>query len=271
MDNFKDKVAVVTGAGNGIGRALALELASRGCHVAVSDINLAAAQETADGCRALGVRSTGYGLDVSDRAAFEAHAEQVKQDFGGANLLFNNAGVALMAKIVDMRWEDFEWLMGINFWGVAYGTRAFLPLLIASGNGYVVNVSSVLGLIAMPKQSAYSSAKFAVRGYTDALRMEMRMSRKPVRVSCVLPGGIRTNIARAARFGEKDRDRDLDKDFAKITFNSPERAAKVILSGVQRNKAHILVGFDARLYDLMPRLFGSGYQAVVRALARPGY
>jgi len=266
MKDLNNKVAVITGAGSGIGRALGLELARAGCRLALSDINEAAAQGTAAACVALGAEARGYGLDVASRAAVYAHAEAVQRDFGGASLVVNNAGVALDARIRETEWADFEWLMGINFWGVAYGTQAFLPQLIASGDGHVVNVSSVFGLIAAPGQGAYNAAKFAVRGYTEALRLDMKMERLPVEVSCVHPGGIRTNIARAARKGESAKDRDLAAEFDKLARTTPEKAAEVILRGIRRNQARILIGVDAALIEGFSRLLGMGYQPLVRRL-----
>jgi len=274
MKTFDDKLAVITGAGSGIGRALALELARARCRLALSDINPAAVEDTAAQCRQLGAKALAYPLNVADRAAFEAHAGAVLQDFGTpANLIFNNAGVALVSKVMDMAWNDFEWLMGINFWGVTYGTRVFLPQLIASGDGHVVNVSSVFGLVGVPKQSAYNASKFAVRGYTEALRMEMQLDRHPVQVSCVHPGGIKTNIVRAARASDADRPRHsgMAADFDKLAMTTPERAAQIILRGVRRNRARILVGPDAGLFEFFSRLLGICYQPLIRALTRKHY
>ena len=171
MKDLNNRVAVVTGAGSGIGRALAQALAAKGCRLALSDVNETGLAETAAACNETEVRT--YLLDVADRDAVYAHADQVASDFGAVNLIINNAGVALSASVREMTDEDFKWVMDIDFWGVAHGTRAFLPYLIASGDGHVVNISSVFGLIGVPKQSAYNAAKFAVRGFTEALRQEM--------------------------------------------------------------------------------------------------
>lgn len=268
MKNLQQKVAVITGAGSGIGRALAQELACAGSRLALSDINEQGLEQTVALCRSMGAEVRGYTLDVADRDAVYAHAAEVLRDFGGVNLVVNNAGVALSAKIEELAWSDFEWLMGINFWGVTHGTQAFLPHLIASGDGHVVNISSVFGLVGIPKQGAYNAAKFAVRGYTEALRLEMRMQNHPVQVSCVHPGGIRTNIARAARKGESDRDRDLGRDFDKLAMTTPERAAQIIFRGILRDRGRILVGPDAGLFELLQRLLGIHYQPLVRRLMR---
>ncbi|MEC8896759.1 MAG: SDR family NAD(P)-dependent oxidoreductase, partial [Pseudomonadota bacterium] len=197
MKDLNNKVAVVTGAGSGIGRSLAKSLAARGCRLALSDVNEAGLAETAASLGGAEVKT--YRLDVSDRDAIYAHAAQVRKEFGQVNLIINNAGVALSATVREMTDADFKWVMDIDFWGVAHGTRAFLPYLIESGDGHVVNISSVFGLIGVPKQSAYNAAKFAVRGFTESLRQEMKLENQPVQVSCVHPGGIRTNIANAAR------------------------------------------------------------------------
>ena len=181
MKDFKGHVAAITGAGSGIGRALANELARRGAHLALSDIDDAGLAETVSQCEGFGVKITSQHIDVADRAAVYAWADEVVADHGEINLVVNNAGVALGATIESMSYEDFEWLMNINFWGVVYGTKAFLPYLKASGEGHIVNLSSVFGLISVPSQSAYNAAKFAVRGFTDTLRMELEIEGRPSR------------------------------------------------------------------------------------------
>lgn len=269
---YAGATAVVTGAASGIGRALALELAKRGANLAISDIQDSSLSETASLAQSAGagVKVSTYHLDVADRAAVLAHADAVVSEFGRVDLVFNNAGVAVAATVEETSWENFEWLMGINFWGVVHGTKAFLPHLVQSGDGTLVNISSVFGFIGVPSQSAYNSAKFAVRGFTEALRQEMIMEGKPVTVCCVHPGGIRTNIARSARVAETgDVDREsMAKDFDRIARTSPERAARTILRGVDRRKARILVGPDAYLIDGMARLMGAHYEDVVARLAK---
>jgi NAD(P)-dependent dehydrogenase (short-subunit alcohol dehydrogenase family) len=260
MKNFTDRVAVITGAGSGIGRALALDLAGRGARLALSDVDEVAVADTAARCEKLGVQARGYQLDVSDRAAMTAHADQVVAEFGRVNLVVNNAGVALMATVEDMSYEDFDWIVGINFWGVVHGTKAFLPHLIASGDGHLVNISSVFGFVGVPTQSAYNATKFAVRGFTEALRQEMLLEKRRVGVSCVHPGGIRTNIARDARAPENSTPQQRANDFSRIARTTPEQAAKTILRGVERKRARILIGPDAYVFDAAPRLLGSGYQ-----------
>ncbi len=181
MKNLRDKVVVITGAGSGIGRALALDLAGRGAQLALSDVDeagLAGSVELARAAGALAVR--GDRLDVADRAAFEAYAATVVEHFGRVNVVINNAGVALAGNLVDLEYDDIDWILGVNFWGVVHGTKAFLPHLIASGDGHVVNISSLFGLISMPGQSMYNAAKYAVRGMTEAVREEMLVAGHPV-------------------------------------------------------------------------------------------
>src|SRR4029079_17978802 len=196
MKSFEGRVAAITGAGSGIGRALAQELARRGAHLALCDIDEVGLAETVALCEGSGVKVTSQRVDVANRDAMYAWADQVVAHHGKVNLIFNNAGVALGATIEAMSFDDFEWLMGINFWGVVHGTKAFLPHLKAAGEGHIVNLSSVFGLISVPTQSAYNAAKFGVRGFTDALRIELDIERCGVSATTVHPGGVKTNIAR---------------------------------------------------------------------------
>ena len=195
MRSFENKVAAITGAGSGIGRALAVELGRQKCQVALSDVNEEGLLETVKQVRGLGVQVTSQIVDVANREAVHAWADQVVDEHGKVNLIFNNAGVALASTVEGMSYGDFEWLMGVNFWGVVYGTKAFLPHLKASGDGHIINLSSVFGLAGIPSQSAYNSAKFAVRGFTESLRQELDMMSCGVSASSVHPGGIKTGIA----------------------------------------------------------------------------
>ena len=268
MKDFQNKVAVITGAGSGIGRALARDLAAAGARLALSDVNQVGLQETADSLGLGSDRLITEAFDVADRDAFYAFAERVTGHFGAAHLVFNNAGVALGATVEEMSYEDFEWLMGINFWGVVHGTKAFLPHLKAAGEGHIVNVSSVFGLIGVPTQSAYNASKFAVRGFTEALRQELEMEGGRVSCTSVHPGGIKTNIARNARMGagvEKITG-DVDKarrDFEKMFRTTPEEASQTILKGVKGNKRRVLIGSDARAIDSMQRLMPTAYQRIM--------
>ena len=267
MKSFENKVAAITGAGSGIGRALALELGRDNCNLALSDLNEEGLGETVEQLRGVGVHVTSRRIDVADREAVHAWADQVVAEHGKANLIFNNAGVALASTVESMSYGDFEWLMDINFWGVVHGTKAFLPHLKASGDGHIVNISSVFGLAGIPSQSAYNSAKFAVRGFTESLRQELDMMSCGVSASSVHPGGIKTGIARSSRIDSSIRDlgiNDVDtrEKFEKNFITSADKAARAILHGVQRNQRRILVGPDARVYDWMVRLLPSTYQRI---------
>ena len=268
MKTFHNKVAAITGAASGIGRALALELARSKCHLALSDVNEEGLRETVDQTSGFGVRVTSQRVDVADRAEVYAWADQVVRDHRTANLIFNNAGVALGSTVEKVSYDDFEWLMGINFWGVVYGTKAFLPHLKASGDGHVVNVSSVFGLAGMPSQAAYNSAKFAVRGFTEALRQELDILGYGVSATCVYPGGIKTGIARSARIEDSVDDLGINaahvrERFEKNFITSADKAAQVILEGVLRNQRRVLIGPDARVFDWMVRLLPTTYQRLV--------
>lgn len=261
-------VAVITGAGSGIGAALALDLARRGLRLALSDRDREAVQKIAVRCSELGVDARAYQVDVADAEAVQAHAGQVVADHGAVNLVVNNAGVALTGSVAEMTVEDVRWIMDINFYGVVHGTQAFLPQLIASGNGHLVNISSVFGLFSVPGQSAYNASKFAVRGWTEALRQEMRVAGEPVVVSCVHPGGIKTNIARTARaVGGADQEA-LARLFDTVARTTPTKAAATIVAGISKDKARILVGPDAKAFELMTRVLGARYQPLVEAAAR---
>ena len=275
MKDLKGRVAAITGAGSGIGRALAIDLAKRGTHLALSDVDEVGLAETVGRCEGAGVKVTSQRLDVADRAAVFAWAETTVAEHGKVNLIFNNAGVALGATVEAQPIEDFEWLMNINFWGVVHGTQAFLPHLKASGEGHVINISSVFGLVSIPSQSAYNAAKFAVRGYTDALRMELEIEGAPVSSTTVHPGGIKTNIARNARMDDSVKSFgksavDPAKDFDKLARTTPEGAAKQILAAVTANKRRALIGPDAVLFDLVSRLPAGVVQRVVVAGAKRG-
>lgn len=270
MTHFTGKVAVVTGAASGIGRALALELARRGARLAISDVDVAGLAETEAMVAALGADVRSDTLDVSQRELVLAYADEVADHFGVVHLVFNNAGIAFTGSIEQMSFKDIDRVMDVDFWGVVSGTKAFLPHLIASGDGHVVNISSVFGLFAVPKQSAYNAAKFAVRGFTEALRQEMVNDGRPVKVTCVHPGGIKTNIARNSEQVEGlDHDR-LASSFDKLARTSPEKAADVILAGVEKGKARVLIGTDAKALDLLVRVTGSGYQRIVAAASKRG-
>jgi len=271
MNNkLNQAVVAITGAGSGIGRALALECAALGAHLAISDVNLEPLNET----KALVLSKQPNAnvlctpLDVAQPQGITDWSQQVFEHFGCVNVLINNAGVAMSASVEGTQKEDFEWLMNINFWGVVNGTRAFLPLLKQAPWGHVVNVSSLFGLLSLPNQSAYNASKYAVRGYTESLRTEMLMEKSRVQVSCVHPGGIKTNIANEARYsGQVGSNVNTEK--MKALFNdslartTAEQASNIIVTGINKNKARILVGTDAKLLDLLQRLLPSLYQKVM--------
>jgi len=264
MKNFKDKVVVITGAGSGIGRALALDFAGRGAKLALSDINEAGLAETVTAVEAKGAVVKSDRLDVADRAAFEAYAAGVLDHFGGVNVVINNAGVALAGDLVDLEWKDIDWIVGINFWGVVHGTKFFLPALIESGDAHIVNISSLFGLVSMPGQSMYNAAKYAVRGMTEALREEMLIGRTGVGVTAVHPGGIKTAIARSARTSAKEDQAATAKFFdEKLAKTTPEKAAEVIIRGIEKKQARVLVGLDAHAVHNFGKFTGSRYQDLI--------
>lgn len=262
MKNLKGAVVAITGASSGIGRATAILLASKGANVAISDVNEAALEATAAECRAKGVKVTTAKVDVASREQVYAWAERVAADHGKVNVVVNNAGVALGATVEAMKYEDFEWLMGINFWGVVYGTKAFLPHLRKAGEGHIVNISSVFGLIGVPTQSAYNAAKFAVKGFTESLREELAIDGANIGVTCVHPGGIKTNIAAAARMTETPgwSSEGDKKQFEKAFRTTPEEAAATIVRAIEKNQRRLLIGSDAYAIDLMQRVMPELYQ-----------
>ncbi|MBV9320316.1 MAG: SDR family oxidoreductase [Mycobacterium sp.] len=269
MEGFAGKVAVVTGAGSGIGQALAIELARSGAEVAISDVDTEGLARTEERLAIIGASVKADRLDVTEREAFLAYADQVNEHFGKVNQIYNNAGIAFTGDIEISQFKDIERVMDVDFWGVVNGTKAFLPHLIASGDGHVVNISSIFGLFTVPGQAAYSSAKFAVRGFTEALRLEMALAGHPVKVTTVHPGGIKTGIARNATAAEGIDANQFAKVFDKrLASTSPQQAARTILEGVRSNKARVLVGNDARTLDLMVRLSGSGYQRLILPVYR---
>ncbi|MCA9687994.1 MAG: SDR family NAD(P)-dependent oxidoreductase [Myxococcales bacterium] len=272
MRSFQDRVAVITGAGSGIGRALARNLAAQGCHLALSDINEETLGETRDMIQETGIKVTADRVDVASRDQLYAWAAEVERAHGAAHLLFNNAGVAVASSLRRVTDEDFEWLMNINFWGVVHGTRAFLPLLARQDAAHITNVSSIFGIIAVPMNGVYNAAKFAVRGFTEALRMELELDGLPIGVTCVHPGGIKTNIARSSRYNEDDstqsHDELADEFERRLARTTPERCAQIILDAVRRNAPRVLVGADARLIDRIQRLLPTGYQKLATKFAR---
>ncbi|MCG5430756.1 SDR family oxidoreductase [Mycobacterium sp. MYCO198283] len=261
MEGFAGKVAVVTGAGSGIGQALAIELARSGAKVAICDVDTEGLARTEERLRAIGAPVRSDRIDVTERERMIAYADEVREHFGKINQIYNNAGIAFTGDVEVSQFKDIERVVDVDFWGVVNGTKAFLPHLIASGDGHVVNVSSVFGLFSVPGQAAYNAAKFAVRGFTEALNQEMLLAQHPVKVTTVHPGGIKTGIARNATAAEGLDAAELAKTFdTKLASMPPSKAARIILDGVRRNKARVLVGTDAKVLDAIIRVTGPHYQ-----------
>jgi NAD(P)-dependent dehydrogenase (short-subunit alcohol dehydrogenase family) len=270
MLKLKGRTAVVTGAAGGIGRAIAISLARRGCHLALADIDDAGLEDTVDEIWGIQpevkkfehivIRVSRHHLDVSDRAAVAAFPAQVTAEHGGADVVVNNAGVALGGTFIEVAESDFDWLFGINFWGVVQMTRAFLPLLQKSDDAWLVNMSSLFGLIAPPGQTAYCASKFAVRGFSEALRHEL--AGKRIGVTVVHPGGVATSIAKNARLPGGLSEAEVERQrgyFESVLTMPPETAGEIIVRGVERRKPRILVGRDARFAALAERLMPVTY------------
>jgi NAD(P)-dependent dehydrogenase (short-subunit alcohol dehydrogenase family) len=267
-----DKVAAITGAGSGIGRATALRLAEEGVHLALSDIDAQGLRETAHLLCGLPVEVSTEVVDVADRVAVEGWAQRTVSRHGRVNIVINNAGVVVNATVDALPAEDFAWLMNINFWGVVNGTQAFLPWLKQAEEGLVVNISSVFGLIGVPTQSAYNASKFAVRGFSESLAQELDIAQSPIRCCCVHPGGIRTAIVRNSRtrsnssyFGTAG---DAAALFDRVARTSVEQAARTLVDGILRDQRRILIGADAKLIDLAQRLMPVLYQKMLTGLIR---
>lgn len=267
-NQLKNAVIAITGAGSGIGQALAEMASKEGALLALSDVDEEGLKETQNRCTPYCKDILITSVDVSNEAQVIAWANDVQAHFGKVNIIVNNAGVNLSASVEDMDQKDFEWVMDIDFWGVVYGVRAFLPHLKAAQWGHIVNVSSLFGLIGIPNQSAYNAAKFAVRGFTESLRMEMQLSGYNIGVSSVHPGGVKTNIVNNARFGNqvgKNHSADEQKAFFanKLAKTSPQSAAKTILKAIKNNEPRVLVGNDARILDAIQRIVPARYQKLV--------
>ena len=257
---LEGRTAVITGAAGGIGRAIAVVLARRGCHLALADVDEIGMAGTADLTREYGIRVSRHRIDVSDRVAVASFPDIVAAEHSGADVLINNAGVAVGGTFEQVSDEDFEWLFEINFWGVVRMTRAFLPLLRASEDARVVNISSVYGLVAPPEQAAYSASKFAVRGFSEALRHELEGS--GVGVSVVHPGGVATSIAEKARVPAGTSEDEIARrraKYRKLLRLPPEIAGETIVRGIERREARILVGSDAKTISMIARLLPVSY------------
>jgi short-subunit dehydrogenase len=268
MTVIRGAAAAVTGAASGIGRALALELAARGCDLALADRDKAGLQAVAAEIAKTGSRKVSvHGVDVAEPGQIEAFAQAAIAAHPRLHIVINNAGVALLGQFTEIDQAQMEWLMNINFWGVVHSTRAFLPHLSRQKEAHIVNLSSIFGIVAPPGQTAYSAAKFAVRGFSESLRHELKLAASPVRLSVVHPGGVATNIARNSRTGSGINDnarraQSIERfdTFAKTT---PAAAALRIINGIEKNQPRILIGNDARFMDLVQRLRPGTYWTVL--------
>ena len=272
MKDFRDKICVVTGAGSGIGAACAQALAAEGAYVVMTDIRADMLETAHKAIVEAGGRAETHIVDVSDRDAMFALADKVDKAHGGADLILNNAGVAHSATVADMTMDNFNWVMDIDFWGVVYGTQAFLPHFLKRGSGHVANVSSIFGLIGVPSQSAYNAAKYAVLGFSEALRHEM--VEHNVGVTVIHPGGINTNIVRHARLSqgpnaEAEHEEAIIK-FQELTMTQPDKAAQIILKAIRKNKARVLVGPDALFVDFIRRIAPVKYLSLLPFLKNIG-
>lgn len=274
MKSLQGQVVAISGAGSGIGRALAHEFARHGSRLSLSDINLDAANETAAQLQAKGVQVITHQVDVGALEQVTAWAERTRSHFGRINVVVNNAGVALSGTVGSLAIKDYEWVMQINFWGVVYGSKVFLPHLEASGDGHIVNISSIFGISAQPLMSGYNASKYAVRGFTESLRQDLDLARSCVSASCVHPGGIQTNIAKTARVDASvaaatgKSEAEATREFERSFITTPTKAAQVIVNGLLRNQRRILIGPDALLLDWLVRLMPALYQRLFVAAVR---
>ena len=273
MKILKNKVAAITGAGSGIGQQLAILLAKNGCHLSLSDVNDQGLAETVELLKDSGINVTIQKVNVAKLEEVRHWAQQTVKDHGSVNMIFNNAGVALASTVEGESYEELEWIVNINFWGVVYGTKEFLPLIKQTGDGHIINISSLFGLMAQPTQSGYNATKFAVRGFTESLRQELDMENCGVSALCVHPGGIRTNIANSARSNNSLKTLGMNPEKSAQSFNKllrcpPEEAARQIVDAVLKNKRRLLIGNDAKALDLIQRILPTSYQKIVEFAAK---
>lgn len=266
--NLENKIAVITGAASGIGRSLALKLAKEGCKLALSDVNEEGLSETVSMAGLSPDKVLARKLDVSDEADFNAYASEVASKFGGADILVNNAGVNHNGKVIDTPTEDIKWIFDINFWGVVYGSRAFLPFLMQRPGAALVNISSLFGLVGVREQSAYCATKFAVRGFTESLRQELKKAKSKMDVISVHPGGIKTNIAKNARMvtangtASDAEQKKFAAIFDKVAKTTADQAADTIIAGIKKGQSRVLIGKDAKFLDKLQRFFPSQYDKI---------
>ena len=265
MNTFRNKVVVITGAASGIGRALAQQLAAKGARLALSDVDAGGLEETRTSLPQ-GTEARTYALDVSDRQAVFDHADAVRRDFGTAHFIINNAGVTLIGTVEHCTIEEIEWLLGINLWGVIYGTKAFLPMMLAQDEGCIVNISSVLGMVSFKTQSAYNISKFGIRGLTECLWSELDGT--GVRAVSVHPGGIRTSLDTEGRMcaAAGDDEAFFYPSTKKLLTTPPEKCAAKIIAGIERGKRRIVTGNTSRSTWWMSRWLPNSYPAVFKRI-----
>lgn len=244
-----------------------------GCPLALADIDEQGLVETVAQCRQYKVKTIGTILSVADRKAVYEWASATQQTFGKVNVIINNAGVSLAGTAEDVGYEDFEWLMNVNFWGVVYGTKAFLPYLKQSGEGHIVNVSSLFGIIAFPLSCAYNASKFAVRGFTESLRLQLDIEKVPVKATCVYPGGVATNIVRSGRMARNESWGLIDRhhfgeEFKTRMRTTPQKAAADIVNAICTDRSRVLIGADAKVFDAVQRILPIHYQGIVARLVK---
>jgi NAD(P)-dependent dehydrogenase (short-subunit alcohol dehydrogenase family) len=266
MQRLEGRTAVVTGAASGIGRALSLRLAELGCHLALCDRNEAGLEETRARIQAMGRRVSAHAVDVSSKDRMRALVEEVLAFHGGVNILINNAGVTAISTFENQPLEDFEWLMGVNFWGVIYGCKFFLPALKNAEEAHIVNLSSVFGILGVPMQSSYCASKFAIRGFSESLRAELSSSH--IGVTSVHPAGVATNIAKDGRYAGKEASpkmqANLVSDFANKMLPA-DKAAEKIVRGILKNRPRVLIARGSGLIDAVQRFSPSlGARLTVR-------
>lgn len=273
MNSLKNKVVVITGAGSGIGLALARQCATLGAKLALSDINAESLNNISVELSVKKIDAHTEVVDVSNENAVTEWAEHVMAHFGRVDVVINNAGIALSQSATSMSRSHWEKLFNINFWGVVNGTSAFLPFLKKQQESHIVNISSVFGLVSMPTQAAYNASKFAVRGYTEALRQDLVGT--GINITCIHPGGVKTNLVKTGEHfdgfdGEQTSTEEVSTLFEKIALTSPEQAANVIITAVLKNKRRVLVGMDAKVMDWIQRLLPANYDRLLLPAIRWG-
>lgn len=267
MRQLRDRVAVITGAASGIGRETSLLLARKGCHLALVDIQAEALEETAKEARDLGARVSTHLVDVADKEQMQALPDAVVAEHGGVHIVINNAGVSVSGSIEEQSLEDFEWITGINYWGVVYGCKFFIPYLKREEEGHIVNLSSVFGIIGLPTQGSYNMTKFAVRGLTEALHGELSVTN--IGVSSIHPGGIKTNIVRHSRVTQES-EREALADRFESFGTAPSKVAQKIVRGIEKNQFRVRVCPETYIVDWMKRLLPTFTHTLVAMVARRG-